>query len=163
MKKWILLTIFCFFAIFADQKHKFFSLKSAEVNLRVGPGEEYPVIWVLVKAGLPVKLIAEFNNWRKVQLIDGTEGWIHVNIISRKNTAMVQVPKKSAKFKNDPYEISKPTAIMYKYNSRNRPIAQIEENVVVRVLRKEDDWVKVEINGIKGWMERKNLWGAEEI
>ena len=160
MKKCILLTIFCFFAIFADQKHKFFSLKSAEVNLRVGPGEEYPVVWILTKAGLPVKLIAEFNNWRKVQLIDGTEGWIHVNIISRKNTAMVQVAEKYSK--NNSYDAEAPTAIMYKYNSRNRPIAKVEENVVVRVLRKEDDWIKVEVNGIKGWIERKNLWGAEE-
>ncbi len=163
MKKWIsLLTVFCFFAGFAYQKHTFFSLKSAEVNLRVGPGEEYPVIWVLTKAGLPVKLIAEFNNWRKVQLIDGTEGWIHVNIISRKNTAMVQITQKPLNPSNNLYEAATPTAIMYKYNSRSRPIAQIEENVVVRVIRKEDDWVKVEINGLKGWIERKDLWGVEE-
>ena len=166
MKKLFAFTLafLCFSSASANQTHHFFSLKSSEVNLRVGPGEEYPVIWLLTKAGLPVMLIAEFNNWRKVQLVDGTEGWIHVNIISRKNTAIVKSnrPDPSPRDKNPKNKEEEPFfAVMYKYNSKSRPIARVEENVVVRVLKKEDEWIKVEVNKIRGWIERKYLWGVE--
>ena len=162
--------IFCFFCQAADQGCHFLSLKSSEVNLRVGPGEEYPIAWVLTKSGLPIKLIAEYNNWRKVQLVDGTEGWIHVNIISRKNTAIVKNPhptirkiKNSNNEKLKNFDIEEPfCAVLYKYNSHSRPIARVEENVVVRVLKREENMIKIDVNHIKGWIDRENLWGVED-
>ncbi|MDR1561388.1 MAG: hypothetical protein LBS23_03475, partial [Holosporaceae bacterium] len=74
--------------LFADSP-QFISIKSSQVNLRVGPGKEYPVNWVLMKPNLPMILVSEFNQWRKIRFLDKTEGWVHQNMISRKNTAIV--------------------------------------------------------------------------
>ena len=38
---------------------RFVSLKSAEVNLRTGPGTRYPIEWVYKRRALPVEIIAE--------------------------------------------------------------------------------------------------------
>ncbi|MBR1734449.1 MAG: hypothetical protein IJ730_03220 [Alphaproteobacteria bacterium] len=124
----------------------FVSLKSSEVNMRVGPGKEYPISWIFMRANLPMQLIAEFDQWRKVKFIDGTVGWVHKNMISRKNSAIV--------IDNN--------AIMYRHASTKYPIAKVEKYVIVKVIKKDDNWVKVSINNQKGWIDKKNLWGVNE-
>ena len=55
---------------------RFVSLKSDRVNLRQGPGTEYPTAWVFRRAGLPVEVIKEFESWRQVRDAEGTTGWV---------------------------------------------------------------------------------------
>ena len=55
---------------------RFVSLKSDRVNLRQGPGTEYPTAWVFRRAGLPVEVIKEFEGWRQVRDAEGTTGWV---------------------------------------------------------------------------------------
>lgn len=124
----------------------FVSLKSSEVNMRVGPGKEYPIAWIFMRANLPMILMAEFDQWRKVKFIDGTVGWVHKNMISRKSSAIV----------------TENYAIMYKHASKKHPIAKIEKGVVVRILKRDGDFVKADINNQKGWIEKKFLWGINE-
>lgn len=124
----------------------FVSLKSSEVNMRVGPGKEYPIAWVFMRANLPMILMAEFDQWRKVKFIDGTVGWVHKNMISRKSSAIV----------------TENYAIMYKHASKKHPIAKIEKGAVVRILKRDGDFVKADINNQKGWIEKKFLWGINE-
>ncbi|MDR2682004.1 MAG: hypothetical protein LBB29_03085 [Holosporaceae bacterium] len=133
--------IFCSFL----EAVQFVSLKSSQVNIRVGPGKEYPVSWTFMWANIPMMMIAEFNEWCKVKFFDGTEGWVHKNMISRKNTVI----------------IVEEYAVMYKYASKSHPIAKIEKNVICWVLKKESNWIKVEVGGIKGWIEAKQIWGID--
>ncbi len=125
---------------------QFVSLKSSKINMRVGPGDEFPISWVFLRAGLPMMLIAEFQHWRKVRYLDNTEGWMHKNMISGRNTAVVVKDK----------------ALLYKKNSESCPIARLEKNVIVRVLEKRDNWIKVDINKVKGWIPREDLWGIDD-
>ena len=41
-------------------------------------------------------------------------------------------------------------------------IAKLEKDVIVRILEKRDAWVKVDINKIKGWIPKENLWGVND-
>ncbi|MDR1362409.1 MAG: hypothetical protein LBJ16_04330 [Holosporaceae bacterium] len=144
------IVILCFLFHPADSSivhaTSFSSLKTSSVNLRVGPGKEYPVCWVIGWPNVPIALIAEFKQWRKVRLHDNTEGWVHQNIISRRNTVVV---------------ISD-YAILYKYSTKTHPMYKVEKNVIAKVLKKEEKWIKVEINGLRGWMERQCVWGCSE-
>jgi SH3-like domain-containing protein len=138
---------FAFFQFYftAEARH-FVSLKTAQVNLRIGPGKEYPIVWVFMAQSVPMMLMVEFGQWRKVRFLDNSEGWVHQNLISKKNTAIV--------IKNH--------TMLYRYSSKSVPIAKLEKNVIINVLKKQDDLVKIEINGIKGWLERKDVWGVNE-
>ena len=51
------------------------SLKNSLTYMRSGPGKEYPIIYEFRKKGYPLKIIAEFNNWRKVTTYTNTTGW----------------------------------------------------------------------------------------
>src|SRR5690606_2315202 len=64
------------------------SLKPARDNLRVGPGRDYAVSWLFMKAGLPVEIIQEYDNWRRIRDADGTEGWVYQSLLSGKRTAI---------------------------------------------------------------------------
>ena len=55
---------------------RFVSLKAEKVNVRRGPSSDHPVAWVFQRKGLPVEIVAEFENWRRVRDSEGEEGWI---------------------------------------------------------------------------------------
>jgi SH3-like domain-containing protein len=71
---------------------RFASTRSTPINVRVGPGTKYDVAWVYVKAGTPVEIVQEFDTWRKVRDADGSEGWIHQNLLSGKRAGVVAPP-----------------------------------------------------------------------
>src|SRR6201993_5661475 len=69
---------------------RFVSLRSDQVNLRVGPGENYPIQWVLTRKEMPVEIIREFEHWRMIRDWQGTEGWVHERMVSRKRGVVVK-------------------------------------------------------------------------
>ena len=143
-KKCLIAAVSILFAFSDASCRQFASLRSSKINLRVGPGEEFPVSWVFIRAGLPVKFIAEFQQWRKIQCHDGTEGWVHQNMISGRNMAIVMSDK----------------ALLYEKSSTSYPKAKVEKNVIVRVLKIDEQWAKVDVNKLKGWMKISDIWGV---
>src|SRR5690606_22976961 len=60
---------------------RFVSLGAQEVNMRSGPGTRYPIKWVYTRKGLPMRVEAEFDIWRKVRDRDGEVGWVHGSLL----------------------------------------------------------------------------------
>ena len=123
---------------------RFVSLKSAEANVRKGPGLNYPIKWVLVRKNMPVEVIAEFEQWRRIRDIDGEEGWVHRAMLNGSRSVTIQGNAHTL-YKN-PGEDS-------------QPIALIESGVSAELIECEEEWCRVEINGYRGWVSRKSLWG----
>ncbi len=71
---------------------RFVSLKSDRVNVRAGPEQGPGRRWVYTRAGMPVEITAEFENWRRIRDWEGAEGWVYHALLSGKRTAVV-VPK----------------------------------------------------------------------
>ncbi|OYX06174.1 MAG: hypothetical protein B7Z15_16530 [Rhizobiales bacterium 32-66-8] len=61
---------------------RFATTRSEPINVRVGPGTKYEVAWTYLKSGIPVEIVQEFDTWRKIRDVDGTEGWIHQNLLA---------------------------------------------------------------------------------
>lgn len=61
---------------------RFVSLKGDKTYMRSGPGKDYALLWVYQKKGLPVEIIDEYEQWRRVRDLDGSEGWIHQSVLS---------------------------------------------------------------------------------
>jgi len=61
---------------------RFVTTRSTPINVRVGPGFKYAVSWIYKVAGTPVEIIQEFDVWRKIRDVDGSEGWVHQNMLS---------------------------------------------------------------------------------
>ena len=68
---------------------RFVSLKSDKVNVRKGPEHRPSIVWVFSRAGLPVEIIAESDNWRRVRDSEGADGWVFHSLLSARRTALV--------------------------------------------------------------------------
>ena len=125
---------------------RFASLKADEVNMRAGPGQSYPVEWVFTRKGLPVEIIAEYDQWRKIQDVEGTVGWVHRVMLSGQRTVMIDGVD-LATAREDPDE----SAI---------PVFRAEPGVQGTLLSCENDWCRVDVMGAKGWLPMASLWGV---
>lgn len=124
---------------------RFASLRANKVHLRTGPGVRYPVDWIFVKRHLPIEIVAEFDNWRKVRDWQGTEGWVHRTMLSGKRMAVVKGGIQPLRGEPDP----------------NAALtARVMEKVIARILECEGEWCRVEIDKQRGWMRRTHIWGV---
>ncbi len=124
---------------------RFASLKSGEVNMRVGPGTRYSITWVYKREGLPVEILQEFDQWREIRDPDGTKGWVHKQMLQGKRTAAIR--RETGVLRRSPEE-------------RGTPILRAESGVIGRVLECEKDWCRLQISGRKGWIEKSRIWGV---
>lgn len=133
---------------------RYVSLKSDKVNLRSGPGMEYPTTWVYRRAGLPLEIFDEYQNWRHVRDSEGTEGWIYSSLLSGRRTALV-LPWERGK------DAARPTAAVFADDRTSaRKVAIIEAGVIADVHRCDGRWCEVTITDYEGYVEQAKLWGV---
>ncbi|MBL4800930.1 MAG: SH3 domain-containing protein [Emcibacter sp.] len=126
---------------------RYVSLAKNTVNVRTGPNGKYPIIWVFKKSGLPVKVIAEYKNWRKIVDSEGASGWIWGPLLSSKRTALI-IAEQQALLKGP--DSDQPTAVI------------AEAGVIGKIHRCEKGWCELDVNGFKGWLEQPDFWGTLE-
>jgi len=129
---------------------RFVSLKSARVNMRVGPGRDYMVDWMYLKRGLPVEVIQEYDTWRKVRDSEGNEGWVLHSLLSGDRTAIVA-----------PWQEGDDMIELHAKPSRDaRIVARMEPGVVAPVKACHAGWCEIEVAGARGYVRQKQVWGV---
>jgi SH3-like domain-containing protein len=122
------------------------SLRAGEVNLRVGPSENFPIDWVYRRQGLPVKVLRVMQGWRLVEDPDGTRGWIVARLLTPDRGAIV---------------IGEGLAEMREAaDSGARVLWRAEPGVVGTLGDCADDWCEFAVGARKGWVRAGRLWGA---
>src|SRR3546814_10127063 len=66
------------------------SIAASKARMRTGPARTYPATWLYVRADLPIKVVAVYRAWSKVEDTVGTQGWMPVNVLTSQCTAMVR-------------------------------------------------------------------------
>ncbi|BDA87099.1 hypothetical protein Sa4125_46410 [Aureimonas sp. SA4125] len=130
---------------------RFVSLKSARVNLRVGPGRDYAVTWLYLKPGLPVEVVQEYELWRRVRDSEGTEGWVYHSLLSGDRTAIAAPWLKGKSTTIDMHRSATEDAAL---------VAQLEPGVVTKVDECGLGWCAVEVSGRKGYLRQREIWGV---
>ena len=144
MKKLIFfISIFVFFPIYVFSNEIFLSLKKDKVNVRYGPGFEYPIKYIYKKINLPIKQIDKKENFRRIIDLKNNSGWIHVSQLKKLNSI---IPKEDKILFNKPSNFSK-------------PLAKIEKGRVLLLQNCIEKWCKVKTGSFKGWIKVENTWG----
>jgi SH3-like domain-containing protein len=130
---------------------RFVSLKSGRVNSRIGPGVNYSVDWLYLKSGLPVEIIQEYDNWRRVRDADGSEGWINQSLLSGRRTAIAA-----------PWQKGKAAQInlLAEPDTAARTLAIIEPGAIGTIRNCTGDWCEMTFEGHTGWISQSLVWGA---
>jgi len=124
---------------------RFASLRSDQVNLRVGPGESYPIQWVLTRKEMPIEIIKEFEHWRMIRDWQGVEGWVHERMIWGKRDVVV---KGGVRVLHQLPELT------------SNAVARAEPGVFAHLIECRGDWCRIEAADITGWLQRSEVWGV---
>nr|WP_290980624.1 SH3 domain-containing protein [Hyphomicrobium sp.] len=135
---------------------RFVSLKSDRVNLRNGPGTDYPTGWVYRRAGLPVEVIKEFETWRQVRDAEGATGWVLQSLLSGRRTGLV-LPWERKSGSPPPL-----VPIMAGDSERSGVVAKVEAGVIADLHSCDGRWCRVTVDQYSGFVEQKKLWGVYE-
>ena len=127
---------------------RFVSLKSDNSNLRVGPSENYPVKLKYIVANMPVEIIDEYKNWRKIKDYEENEGWMHKSLIKGKRFAIV----------NTPYQ----EGLQVFHKPKGNNIGKIGKKNILEVKTCLMNWCKIKYRKNTGWVNKLNLWGVYE-
>ena len=145
MKKLIFfISIFVFFPIYVFSNEIFLSLKKDKVNVRYGPGFEYPIKYIYKKINLPIKQIDKKENFRRIIDYKNNSGWIHVSQLKKTNSIIPMTDR-----------------ILFKKPSYfSNPIAKIEKGRLLIIQKCNNKWCKVKSGKYKGWIKTDNIWGS---
>ena len=124
---------------------RFVSIKSSEANVRTGPGLRYKIKWVYKRKKMPLEVVAEFEQWRKIRDIQGDEGWIHRSQLTNKRGFLITGENQIMRRNSD---------------KESRPLAKLEKGVVGDLESCNFHYCKVRTGSYKGWVKRKNIWGV---
>lgn len=120
------------------------SISVDEARMRKGPSPDVPVIWEYRRKDLPVRVVARFETWRKIEDPDGTQGWMAARLLSRTRTAIV-----TGEIRPMREDASISAAVAYR----------AEPGVVGRITDCKDGWCLFDVKGRKGWIQTDHIWG----
>lgn len=128
---------------------RFVSLKSARVNVRVGPGEDYKIAWIFTRSALPVEVIQEYDTWRRIRDSDGTVGWVFQSLLSGKRTAVVAT-----------WGGNDPRPLHASATSDSSVTAYLQPGVMGQLDRCHQGWCRISGAQYSGWIPQDQLWGT---
>jgi len=125
---------------------RYLSLKRGEVMARKGPGTDYPALWVYRAQGLPVQVVAETQDWRRICDADGAAAWVHRSMLDGRRTVIglgaAPIPLRKA-----------PRA--------DAPLAGLlNARALADLDRCAGAWCKLKVGGLSGWAANASVWGA---
>jgi SH3-like domain-containing protein len=126
---------------------RFASLRADLANVRSGPGPRYPIEWVFQRKGMPVEIVAEYENYRKIRDWQGAGGWVHSSLLTGKRSFII--PAKPASLHKTPAKAAE-------------VVAKLEPEVTGEIRSCSGDWCRVRVSssGVTGWLERTAFWGV---
>jgi len=126
------------------------AIKVKELNMRVGPGEDYRIVWVYHRPMLPMKVLRRMEGWWLVQDPDGAKGWVLAQFLNRKRAMMV-TGQGLAEMRAKPDPGAK---LLWK----------LEPGVTGSLGDCDAGWCQVDLGeGRNGYVRQDRLWGAADL
>tara|TARA_B100000579_G_scaffold314023_1_gene263488 strand:- start:259 stop:825 length:567 start_codon:yes stop_codon:yes gene_type:complete len=128
---------------------RYVSLKSNDANIRVGPSKNYPIVIKYIKKNYPLKILEEYQEWRKIEDYKKNTGWIHKSLISGTRTGLVlsKENKKNIELLN---------------TLDGNVVGEMGYGNIIHLEKCKIDWCLVSLGNFKGWMNKKYIWGIKE-
>jgi SH3-like domain-containing protein len=124
---------------------RYLSLKRGEVFGRRGPGKDYPTVFIYHARGLPVQVVDETTDWRRICDPDGGAVWVSSAMVEGRRTVMAMTPA-AVSLRRDPSDNAPANAYL-----RPRSIAGLG--------RCTGAWCEISVDGARGWIKSSEAWG----
>ena len=125
---------------------RYVSLKFDEVNARSGPAEENRVLWTYKTAGLPVQIVAETSDWRRICDPDGGLAWVKKSQIDGIRRVISVAPTD--------------TPLRRKADAAAAPTAYLRPRALAALEKCNSCWCRLKSGEARGWVPASTLWGV---
>jgi SH3-like domain-containing protein len=124
---------------------RYLSLKRGEVFGRKGPGKDYPTLFVYHAKGLPVQVVDETSDWRRICDPEGGAVWVASSMLDGRRTVMAagQTP---VTLRRGPSDSAAADAFL-----RPRAVAGLGHC--------KGGWCQVTADDASGWVKSSAVWG----
>ncbi|MBI1197302.1 MAG: hypothetical protein GC203_05525 [Phenylobacterium sp.] len=127
---------------------RYVTLKFGTVNARAGPGNDHRLLYVYKVRGLPLQVVAETSEWRRICDPEGRIAWVHKRTTDgRRNVINMG---------------ARPQALSHRPKAGSEPAAFLGARAMASLVRCEKGWCKVKADGVAGWVREGALWGTAE-
>lgn len=123
-------------------------LKFDRVNARSGPGDDHRLTWVYRAKGLPVQVVAETVEWRRICDPQGNLAWIHRRTTDGRRAIMNMSPA--------------PIPLLAKPKTTAQPHAYLAMRAIADLDKCEAGWCRVKVAGVSGWAPERAFWGVSD-
>ena len=135
---------------------RFAALRADEVNMRIGPGSRYPILWLYKRRDLPVQIEREFGPWRQVEDADGVKGWMNGAVLVGTRSFVVTASGEAldathgagTTLRDDPRDDGGVVAIL-----RPGVLGRL------RSCPAGSGWCRVSTHNYSGWLRRSAIFG----
>jgi SH3-like domain-containing protein len=124
---------------------RYLSLKRGEVFGRKGPGKDYPTVFVYHARGLPVQVVDETTDWRRICDPDGGAVWVSRSMLDGRRTVLAPGPA-PVTLRRSPADAAPASAYL-----RPRSIAALG--------RCKQGWCEINADDAEGWIKPDEVWG----
>ena len=123
------------------------SLKFDKVYARAGPGEDHQLLWVYRVRNLPVQVIQETADWRRVCDPEGGLAWVHKRTTDGRRMVM-NLKDSAVRITRDPRENGRVEGLWV-----GRSLGALD--------RCKDGWCRIKVEEARGWVRQSAAWGLE--
>ena len=127
---------------------RYVSLKFDKVNARAGPGDDHKLLFVYRVRGLPLQVVAETSEWRRVCDPEGTLAWVHKRTTDGRRTTM--------------NTNAQPVALLKHPKAGFKPSAYLNPRALAALDHCDKGWCKVHADHVSGWVREGELWGTSD-
>jgi len=154
MRKILIVTLMSLLAspVYAQQEPPYWAtIDEPEARMRTGPSTEYPTMWIYKRERMPIKILARYKAWRKVEDVDGVQGWMHARLLSATRSALVQGEK------------GKVFALRSNPRSDAKVTWRVQPGVVGLITQCRAGWCLFDVTGRQGYIKTSLIWGDETL
>lgn len=127
---------------------RYVSLKFDAVNARAGPSDDHRLLWVFHARGLPVQVVAETGDWRRICDPDGQVSWVHKRTTDGRRMVMRTLPG--------------PAPIRAAPKPNARVTAYLASRALASLDRCQKGWCRIRVAQMVGWTPAQALWGDDD-
>jgi len=127
---------------------RYVSLKFSVVNARGGPGDDYKLLWVYHVRDLPLQVVAETEDWRRVCDSDGQIAWVHRRTVAERRTVLV--------------EQSGDLLLRKRPDAAAAASATLVSHALADLDVCKAGWCRLRVGHAGGWAPASVLWGVRD-
>lgn len=127
---------------------RYVSLKFDDVNARSGPGDDYRLLWVYHAKDLPLQIVAETKDWRRVCDPTGALSWVKATGVDGRRTVIRLKPE--------------PLPLLDKPGASGKTSAILAAHSTAFLDGCRGNWCQLKAAGVSGWTPAGEVWGLDD-